>query len=121
MRGANFILRLTMLVYRELFSRKLMTIWHAILPSGVCLVVFIAFYAGGGLFSDFIYPIWFFRLYENIELYLLLMIPAFFGAVYLGDRPGAWSTMIFPGIVAVLQIAWLRGGLFHEVGWLFFF
>jgi len=113
---------LSMIVYRELFSRKTMTAKYAIVPS--CLIAVYVIYSFTNInkiFSVWIYPTWFFALHSHIQIYLFLMIPMFFGAVYIENRRKAWSAMIFPGIVALFIAAWLGGGLFYEMGWLVFY
>lgn len=114
---------LSMIIYRELFARKRMTVWHAVIPSGISLVIGAAYtlFGGTNIFSPWIYPSWFFSLLGSIVTYLMLMVPMFFGAVYLDVRRKAWSAMIFPSALAVFIIIWLRGALFYEMGWLVFF
>ena len=113
---------LSMIVYREIFSRKPMTVRHAAVPSGVIIISYAAYTLfGRNVFSPWIYPAWFFALLAFVEIYLLLMIPMFFGAVYLGDRRKSWSAMIVPATLAAVVFVWLRGALFYEMGWLVFY
>jgi len=113
-----------MIVYKELFSKKLMTVWHSVVPSGIFIIIFIIIYplfSAGSIFSQFIYPQWFFALFGYIEIYLFLMLPMFFGTVYIDDRRKAWSSMIIPSVFAVFMFVLFRGSLFYEMGWLIFY
>jgi len=115
---------LSMIVYKELFSKKPMTIRHAVISSGVFLIIFAVIYplfTSGSIFSPWIYPAWFFTLLGFIEIYILLMLPMFFGTVYINDRRKAWSAIIIPSAAAVFIFVWLGGSLFYEMGWLLFF
>ena len=115
---------LSMIVYKELLSKKLMTAWHAIVPSAVFIAIIIIITplaSGGKIFSPFIYPSWFFELFGFIEIYLVLMLPMFFGAAYLDDRRKAWSAMIFPAALAIFMFVLFGGYLFYEMGWLLFY
>ncbi|MCL1834140.1 MAG: hypothetical protein FWG49_06525, partial [Leptospirales bacterium] len=76
---------------------------------------------GRGIFSHFIYPSWFFRLIGYVEIYFILMIPLFFGTVYLDNRKKALSAMIFPAAVSIYFIVLLGGSLFYEMGLLLFY
>ena len=119
-----FLCYLSMIVYKELFSKKLMTVRHIVVPSGIFIIIFIIIYpifTAGNIFSQFIYPQWFFALFGFIETYLILMLPMFFGTVYLDDRRKAWSAMIIPSVFTIFMAALFGGNLFYEMGWLIFY
>ena len=107
---------LSMIVYREIFSRKSMTLRHILIPSGFILAFYIlyTFYNGGiRLFSPFIYPTWFFMLLGYVQIYFALMIPMFFSAVYLDERRNNWSAMIAPVAFTLYMAILLRGAIFY--------
>ena len=113
----------SMIIYRELFSQKPLKVLYVVVPLGLlaAAVVLLTFFNGSnGIFSQFIYPAWFFELIGYIEIYFILMIPMFFGTIFLDNRRKAWSAMIFPGAISVYFIALLNESLFYEMGWLVF-
>lgn len=116
---------LSMIFYKELFSQKLMTVWHGILPASIFIIIVLIIYplstSAGNIFSHFIYPSWFFALFGYIEIYLVLMLPMFFGAVYIDNRRKAWSAMIIPSAFAISMFVLFGGSLFYEMGWLVFY
>ena len=116
---------LSMIVYKELFSKKSMTIWHGIVPSGIFIIIISIIYplttSARNIFSQFIYPPWFFALFEYIEIYLILMLPMFFGVVYIDNRRKAWSAMIIPSAFGIFMFVLLGSSLFYEMGWILFY
>ena len=114
---------LSMIIYRELFLRKTIKVLYAVVPLGLlaaAVILMIFFNGSNRMFSSFIYPPWFFGLIGYGAMYFVLMIPMFFGTVFLDDRRKVWSAMIFPAAVSVCLIVLLRGSLFYEMGWLIF-
>jgi hypothetical protein len=116
-----FLCCLSLIVYRELFSKKAMTILHAVIPAVVSFMIFVFGTRSRFMFSPWIYTSWFFALYDSFFIYFILMIPMFFSAVYLYDRRKVWSAMIFPVALTIFMFVWLRGYLFYEMGWLVFY
>lgn len=96
-----------------------MTIWHGAGTAGVFFAIFMIMQtltSRGGIFSQWIYPPWFFALFGYIETYIIFMLPMFIGAVYLDDRRKAWRAMIIPSAAALVGIVFFGGYLFYEMG-----
>ena len=116
---------LSMIVYKELLSQKLMTVWYGVVPSSVFIIFILILYPlstpARNIFSQFIYPSWFFALFGFIQTYLILMLPMFFGTVYMDNRRKAWSAMIIPSAFAIFMFVLFGRYLFYEIGWLIFY